>query len=254
MQLFGDSPVLMAKGAKILEDRGVSHININMGCPVKKVWKACAGAQLMSDLPRATEMMRTIRKAVKIPVSVKTRIGVNDSEITAFKMRDIATEEGMEFFCVHGRTRTQMYAGKADWNLIENLAKESKIPIIGNGDIFDEEMAIKRLKISNLKGIMLARGILGKPWLAASVQNIQNGKDPIRLTQKEMYETIIKHLARTLELYGISSGIKIFRKHLGWYSKGLKNGAIFRLEINQIEDEKILRQKIKDFFLENGAK
>ena len=250
VQLFGDSPVLMAKGAKILEDRGASHININMGCPVKKVWKACAGAQLMSDLPRATEMMRAIRKAVKVPVSVKTRIGINDSEITAFKMRDIATEEGMEFFCVHGRTRTQMYTGKADWSLIENLAKESKIPVIGNGDIFDEETAIKRLEIPNLKGIMLARGILGKPWLSASIQNIQNGKKPIRPMPQELYKIIMKHLERTIELYGADGGIKIFRKHLGWYSKGLKNGANFRLGINQIEDEKVLKQKIKNFFLE----
>ncbi|MBN2675724.1 MAG: tRNA-dihydrouridine synthase family protein, partial [Alphaproteobacteria bacterium] len=128
VQLFGDSPDLMAEGAKILEDRGAGHININMGCPVKKVWKACAGAQLMSDLSRAREMMERIKSAVKIPVSIKSRIGVNDSDITVFKMRDIAQETGMAFFCVHGRTRSQMYSGKSNWDLITEVAKDSRIP------------------------------------------------------------------------------------------------------------------------------
>ncbi|MBN2779982.1 MAG: tRNA dihydrouridine synthase DusB [Alphaproteobacteria bacterium] len=248
VQIFGDDPVIMAEAAKILEDRGAAHININMGCPVKKVWKAYAGAQLMSDLPRAEEIMRMVKEAVAVPVSVKTRIGVNDETITAFEMVKIAAETGMDWLGVHGRTRTQMYAGLSNWDVIADLADKATIPIIGNGDIFTEETALKRLAIPKLGGIILARGIMGKPWLLASIENVAQGKEPIRLDRTELKDLVLRHLERTLDLYGVLAGIRIFRKHLGWYSKGIEGGADFRSKINQIEDSKILNQTIQDFF------
>lgn len=248
LQIFGDDPQIMADAAKVLEDRGAAHININMGCPVKKVWKACAGAQLLSDLPRAEKIMTMVKKAVSVPVSVKTRIGVNDQQINVAEMAKIAADTGMDWLGVHGRTRAQMYAGLSNWDVIADLADKAPLPIMGNGDIFCEDVALKRLEIPKLGGIILARGIMGKPWLLASIEGVQQGQDPIRLSRSELKEVVLRHLERTLELYGTLPGIRIFRKHLGWYSKGLDGSADFRAKINQIEDEKILNQTIQDFF------
>ncbi|MHA1541120.1 MAG: tRNA dihydrouridine synthase DusB [Alphaproteobacteria bacterium] len=248
LQIFGDDPKIMAESAKFFEGEGAGHININMGCPVKKVWKACAGAQLMNDLSRAEKIMSAVKSAVKIPVSVKTRTGINDEKITVFKMLKIAENTGMDFFAIHGRTRSQMYSGSANWEIISELADISKIPIIGNGDIFDEETALKRLAIPKIGGIMLARGILGKPWFLTSIKNLQKGKNIISPTITEKQKIILSHLKRIIELYGIEKGIPVFRKHLGWYSKGVFGSSDFRQKINGIENYDKLTFEIQDFF------
>ena len=236
-QIFGAVPELMADAAKIIESQGAKWVDINMGCPVPKVaTRAGAGAFLMRDHKLAEKIIYSVVRAVKIPVSIKTRLGWDDEHRDWADLVHIAADNGASWVTLHGRTRAQLYAGAAEHPDVHGMP----IPIIANGDIKTRADADEMQKLG-YAGSMIGRAIYGRPWLIGQV--IDGVKSP-----ENIGEIVLRHLDLTLKYYGDAVGVPMFRKHLAWYSAGMYNSGEFRIKINQISDAKQLKQEILQFW------
>ncbi|KJV65932.1 MULTISPECIES: tRNA dihydrouridine synthase DusB [Ehrlichia] len=252
VQLAGCDPTIMAEAAKLNEDMGAKIIDINFGCPVKKVVNSYAGSALMKDEITAAKILESVVKAVKIPVTLKMRTGWDNNNLNSPQLAKIAEEIGIKMITIHGRTRTQMFTGKADWKFISNIKKCVKIPVIVNGDIKNLHDIKTSLEESQADGIMIGRGAYGKPWfINQALHFIKSGTILPDPSPSEKLQIITNHYDHMIEYYGKDIGTKISKKHIGWYSASLDNSAEFRSQINYSNDHNFIRDKITDFFSQN---
>ena len=249
LQLAGCEPLVMAEAAKLNEQRGAAIIDINMGCPVKKVVNGEAGSALMRDLPLAAKLIDATVKAVKVPVTLKMRMGWDHSSLNAPELGRIAENLGIRMITVHGRTRCQMYKGEADWTFIRKVKEAVSVPVIVNGDICSMDDAREALRQSGADGVMIGRGAYGKPWLLAQAMSDLTGggarPDP---SLDEQLDLILDQYDGMLSLYGTHTGVNLARKHLGWYTKGLPGSAEFRNKVNQQDDPAIVTSMLREFY------
>jgi tRNA-dihydrouridine synthase B len=249
VQLAGCDPEVMAEAAKLNQDLGADIIDINFGCPVKKVVNGFAGSALMRDEPLATKILEAVVGAVDIPVTLKMRMGWDHNSLNAPKLAKIAEDIGIKLITIHGRTRCQLYNGVADWKFIKNVKDSVSVPVIANGDIRSYEDALQALKESNADGIMIGRAAYGRPWLINQIDHyIKTGEYIAEPDFDSKCIIINTHLHDMVEHYGEEVGIRMARKHLSWYSKGLNKSAEFRNKVNKMSKLNEVVTLVKEFF------
>jgi tRNA-dihydrouridine synthase B len=248
LQLAGCSPFEMGEAAKLNEQRGAAIIDINMGCPVKKVVNGDAGSALMRDLPLAASIIEATVKAVKVPVTVKMRMGWCHDSLNAPELARIAEDLGARMITVHGRTRNQMYKGSADWRFVRRVKEAVSLPVIVNGDICSREDARHALEQSGADGVMVGRGAYGRPWLLGQVMADLAGGEKPDPTMDEQLAVILEQYDAMQSLYGTVTGVNLARKHIGWYTKGLHGSAEFRQKVNTQDDPREVVRMLREFY------
>lgn len=248
MQIFGSDTESMAFAAKYVS-QFADIVDINMGCPAPKVVKNGDGSRLLLDLNKAEEIIKAVVANSKVPVSLKFRKGWNNENIVACELAKIAEENGVSAITIHGRTRDEFYSGKADWDIIKKVKECVNIPVIGNGDVVDEESAKQMLEYTGVDGIMIGRGSMGNPWIFAQIEHyLKTGEKLPRPTNQEKYEILKEHIELDIREKGECVALNEMRKHIGWYTKNMKDASSFRNEVNHTESKEELMNKIKEYF------
>ena len=248
IQIFGSDPEIMGKAVKIVE-KYADIIDINMGCPAPKVVKNGDGSKLLLNLELISKIVKEAVKNTEKPITVKIRKGWNDENIVAVQAAKIIEEAGAKAITVHGRTREQYYSGQVDLDIIKEVKKEVKIPVIGNGDIKSAKDAIKMFEYTGVDGIMIGRGILGEPWeMKNIITELQGNKEIIEKTPKEKFEIIKEHIELEIQEKGEYVGIREMRKHICWYLKNLKDSSKVKQIINQLETKEEVINTLDNYF------
>lgn len=249
LQLFGSEPDIMAETVERIQDRPYAILDINMGCPVPKVVNNHEGSALMKEPKLVEEIISALVKVSKKPVTVKIRKGFDDEHVNAVEIAKIAEASGAAAVAVHGRTREQYYAGKADWDIISQVKKAVKIPVIGNGDVTDVFSAKKLIEETGCDGIMIGRASRGNPWIFKEItQYLDTGVVPKRPTIEEVRDTVLRHAALQQQYKGEYIGIREMRKHVAWYTAGYPHSAKLRQLVNEMESFAELEKSICEIF------
>ncbi|SFA95646.1 tRNA dihydrouridine synthase DusB [Selenomonas ruminantium] len=254
MQIFANTPEMAAEAAKYVEDLGTADIlDFNMGCPAPKIVKNGEGSALMRDPDKAYAILSAIRKAVKMPFTVKMRKGWDDDHVNVLEIAKIAEAAGVDAIAVHGRTREQFYSGKADWDIIAEVKRTVKVPVIANGDVRTCQDLQKILDVTGADGVMIGRGAQGNPWIFKQLTHfLRTGEVLPKPTMQERAEVIIRHLDLLLKYKGDYIGPREMRKHATWYTRGITHGAILRDKFNKAEKREDFIDIIDKYLLKSS--
>jgi len=240
VQLFGSDPKKLAEAAILAESFGAEGININMGCPAPQVVRAGAGVELMRHPQKIKEILLSVRRVIRIPLTIKIRSGWNEAHQNAIEIVKISEDCGVDGVFIHPRTALQGFQGKANWDLVRRVKQSVSIPVIGNGDVLDLQQARQRMEETGCDGIMIGRGALGNPWIFSSLKSLP--------TLNERRKVIERHWFLLREYYQKERAIKEIRKHIAWYTKGLPWSASFRLHLFKIKEEGDLFETLHSYF------
>jgi nifR3 family TIM-barrel protein len=247
MQLFGDDADMLAEAARLVEEHG-ELIDINMGCPVKKVVGTGAGSALLREPLKVARIIKSVRSATRLPLTVKIRTGWVCGDDSYLEIGRIAQEEGCDAVTLHPRSRAQMFEGVANWSKIGELKSRLDIPVIGSGDLFTPQDVVRMLEETGCDAVMVARGAMGNPWIFREALSLLSGAKPASTTVSERLAVARRHLELFTDLEGDRVALMEMRKHLSWYSKGLPGGAQFRAAVNRIENAPELIGAMEGFF------
>lgn len=247
-QISGKDPGVMAEAARTVQGRGAAVVDVNMGCPVKKVVAKGSGAALMKDVMLAGRIVGAMRKAVTIPLTVKIRSGWDETHLNAAELARVVESEGADAVIIHSRSRSKAHSGPVSLDVIRQVIGSVRIPVIGNGGILQVEDAVTMRRVTGCDGVMIGRGALGRPWIPAWILSRFTGRATGRDPGSTFYEVIREHFGYMLEWWGTLTAVRRMRKHLAWYSKGLAGGCEFRQNVFRLEDPERVMDYVEKFF------
>jgi tRNA-dihydrouridine synthase B len=238
VQLFGTRPETLSDACRIVEEAGAWGVDLNLGCPAPKIVKNGAGSALLKDLPKTAELVRAMRSATTLPLSLKIRSGWFEADRQMLlELIRMAEGEGVNSLCLHPRFREQQFRGRADWALLAWFVEKSPLPVIGSGDVTDGASARRMLQETGCQGVMIGRAVLGAPWIFSRIRDyFEQGADPGEPSARRRLETAQEHVRQSMAKYGPDRGLRIMRKHLAWYVKGIPDARKYRSQLVRVDN------------------